>query len=151
MSATHSYGQAFSVIRSLGLSADQREEMFRRMVFNVVARNQDDHVKNISFLMDKSGVWRLSPAYDVTYSYQPGGTWTGQHQMSIHGKRDDFQYDDLKAAAKDAGILRGHEKIIIEQVCDAVALWPKLAAEEGLSAKKISQIQGTLCLYLGTT
>lgn len=81
----YSYEQAFTVMRRLRLPYSQAQEMFRRMVFNVVARNQDDHTKNISFLMDESGSWRLSPAYDMGYAYNPSGFWTATHQMSING------------------------------------------------------------------
>lgn len=82
----YSYEQAFTVMRGLRLSYKEAQEMFRRMVFNVVVRNQDDHTKNISFLMDRDGKWRLSPAYDMGYAYNPDGQWTSAHQMSINGK-----------------------------------------------------------------
>ena len=83
------------------------EQQFRRMVFNIVARNQDDHVKNIAFLMDRSGRWELAPAFDVIYSYQPSGAWTNQHQMTLNGKRDDFTLTDFQACAKTAVMKRG--------------------------------------------
>ena len=70
------------------------------MAFNVIARNQDDHVKNIAFLMDRGGRWRLSPAFDVTYSYNPAGAWTATHQMTLNGKRDGFTLDDFRACAR---------------------------------------------------
>ena len=85
-----SYEQAFDVMRRLGLSMGAREQQFLRMLFNVVARNQDDHVKNIAFLMDKAGAWSLAPAFDVTYAYNPAGLWTNRHQMTINGKTDGF-------------------------------------------------------------
>src|SRR5262249_9553423 len=106
----HSYEQAFGVIRRLGLSAETAEEQFRRMVFNVVARNQDDHVKNIAFLMARRGEWSLSPAFDVVYSFNPDGRWTRVHQMSINGMRDDFTMADLEATAAVAGLKRGAAK-----------------------------------------
>ena len=84
----NSYEQAFQVIRRLGLPSTAAEQQFRRMVFNVVARNQDDHVKNIAFLMDRSGHWSLSPAFDLVYAHNPEGRWTARHQMSINGKLD---------------------------------------------------------------
>ncbi|HIZ51540.1 MAG TPA: HipA domain-containing protein [Candidatus Pseudomonas excrementavium] len=93
----YSYEQAMLVIRHLGLPMQAREEQFRRMAFNIIARNQDDHVKNIAFLMDRQGNWSLSPAFDVTYSYNPQGMWTGSHQMSMNGKRDGFMLEDFKA------------------------------------------------------
>ena len=96
----HSYEQALLIIRQLGLSMDDIEEQFRRMAFNVVARNQDDHVKNIAFLMDQNGDWSLAPAFDVTYSYNPTGSWTSHHQMSLNAKRDNFTVEDFRAVAR---------------------------------------------------
>jgi len=124
----HSYEQAFGVIRRLGLSAEAAEEQFRRMVFNVVARNQDDHVKNISFLMNRRGEWSLSPAFDVVYSFNPEGRWTRVHQMSINGKRDGFTMADLEATASTAGLKRGAARRITDQVTAAVTRWPEFAA-----------------------
>ena len=80
------------------------EEQFRRAAFNVMARNQDDHVKNIAFLMDRSGNWSLSPAYDVAYAYNPSGAWTRDHQMSLAGRRNDFERDDILRFAAAIGI-----------------------------------------------
>ncbi len=96
----HSYEQALTVIRRLGLSMDDIEEQFRRMAFNVIARNQDDHVKNIAFLMDKQGRWSLSPAFDVMYAYNPSGAWTAMQQMSLAGKRDGFTSMTSRASPK---------------------------------------------------
>ena len=87
---SYSYEQAFNVMRALRLPYSQAQEMYRRMVFNVVIRNQDDHTKNISFLMDRQGKWTLSPAYDMGFAYNPKGGWTAQHQMSINGKFDNI-------------------------------------------------------------
>lgn len=129
----YSYEQALLTIRQLGLPAADAEEQFRRMVFNIVARNQDDHVKNIAFLMDKSGRWSLSPAFDVTYSYNPAGDWTATHQMTLHGKRDGFTRADLEACAKTALLKRGRAAAILEEVRAAVARWPEFAATAGLS------------------
>ena len=105
--AAYSYEQALTVIRRLGLSMDDIEEQFRRMAFNVIARNQDDHVKNIAFLMDKKGQWSLSPAFDVMYAYNPSGTWTATHQMSLASKREGFTFDDFKSVAETASMKRG--------------------------------------------
>lgn len=93
----YSYEQAFATIRALGTGMDDVEHQYRRMVFNIMARNQDDHVKNISFLMDRRGRWTLAPAYDLTFSYRPSGEWTGTHQMTVSGRRDGFIWGDLKA------------------------------------------------------
>ena len=97
---SYSYEQAFNVMRALRLPYSQAQEMYRRMVFNVVIRNQDDHTKNISFLMDRQGKWTLSPAYDMGFAYNPKGGWTAQHQMSINGKFDNITRQDLLEFAK---------------------------------------------------
>ena len=124
----HSYEQALLTIRQLKLPMAAVEEQFRRMVFNVVARNQDDHVKNIAFLMNQKGEWSLAPAFDVTYSYNPSGAWTAAHQMPLNGKRDGFTLADFEACAKVALMKRGRAKMIIEEVVDAVKRWPEFAA-----------------------
>ena len=95
----YSYEQVLLLIRRLGLGTPVVEQQFRRMVFNVVARNQDDHVKNIAFLMDREGAWSLAPAYDVIWAWKPGNPWLDSHQMSINGKRDGFTVADLRAVA----------------------------------------------------
>ena len=97
--AAYSYEQAFQVMRQLRLPYRDAEELLRRMCFNVIARNQDDHTKNISFLMDENGEWALSPAYDVTYAYDPANKWMKDHQMSINGKRKDIKRSDMVALA----------------------------------------------------
>lgn len=124
----HGYEQALLVIRRLGLGMDAIEEQFRRMVFNLVARNQDDHVKNIAFLMDRNGHWSLSPAFDVAYSYNPAGEWTARHQMTVNGKRDGFTRDDLRACARSAAMKRGRAESVLDEVCAAVQRWPEFAA-----------------------
>lgn len=123
----YSYEQALLIIRRLGLTMDDIEEQFRRMVFNVVARNQDDHVKNIAFLMNKAGEWSLSPAFDVCYSYNPSGAWTATHQMTIAGKRHSFTLDDLKSVAVTASMKRGRAESILREVTDAVSQWSRFA------------------------
>ncbi|GJM23213.1 MAG: toxin HipA [Planctomycetota bacterium] len=147
-SGAYSYEQALLVIRRLELSMDDIEEQFRRMVFNVLARNQDDHVKNIAFLMDKRGRWSLSPAYDVTYSYNPRGKWTAQHQMSLNGKRDHFTLDDLRAVASTASMKRGRAEAIYEQVRDVVARWPDFAEQAGVLDDHTRQVAAALRLEL---
>jgi len=123
----HSYEQALLIIRRLGLTMDDIEEQFRRMVFNVVARNQDDHVKNIAFLMNKRGEWSLSPAFDVCYAYNPSGAWTATHQMTIAGKRDGFTLDDFRSVASTASMKRGRAESILREVAGAVSQWPDFA------------------------
>ncbi len=142
----YSYEQAFDVIKRLGLSMRAREQQFRRMIFNVVARNQDDHVKNIAFLMDKAGAWSLSPAFDVTYAYNPTGLWTNRHQMTINGKTDDFTREDLKAVAQMAGLKRGRPEAILTEVMDTVKEWPRCAETAGVPGSQRDKITRTLRL-----
>lgn len=142
----YSYEQAFQVMRRLRLPYSQAEEMYRRMVFNVIARNQDDHTKNISFLMDKHGTWSLSPAYDMSWSYNPKGAWTSMHQMSVNNKWDDITRDDLLAVAKNVNIKHAGE--IIEQVKDGVSKWSTFATEQGIPQDMIKAIDSTLLLKL---
>lgn len=137
----YSYEQAFQVMRQLHLPYSQALEMFRRMVFNVVSRNQDDHTKNISFLMTPDGKWQLSPAYDVTWAYNPTGEWTSQHQMSINGKWTDITRSDLMIVASSMHINRPDE--IIEQVQDAVAAWPEAARKAEIPDDTMRAIQQT--------
>jgi len=137
----YSYEQAFQIMRELKLPHSDAEQQFRRMVFNVVARNQDDHTKNITFLMDKSGQWHLSPAYDVIYSYNPGGDYTSKHQMSINGKRDDFFKDDLILLGKEINIKFIDR--IIDDIVEVVSNWPKLAKDAGVEASSIKSIGKT--------
>jgi serine/threonine-protein kinase HipA len=117
------------------------EEQFRRMSFNIIARNQDDHVKNIAFLMDKAGRWSLAPAFDVTYSFNPTGAWTASHQMTMNGKRDGFTLDDFSACAKNALMKRGRAKLIVEEVRAAVAEWPDYAEQARVTGEWRRQIQ----------
>ncbi|MBL4810069.1 MAG: type II toxin-antitoxin system HipA family toxin [Phycisphaerales bacterium] len=136
----HSYEQAMLVIRKLGLAMDDIEEQFRRMVFNVIARNQDDHVKNIAFLMDKQGKWSLSPAFDVMYSYNPSGRWTSKHQMSLNGKRSGFTMGDFKAVAETVSMKRGLAESIVGEVKEVVEQWHEFASQAGVSTKQADQI-----------
>jgi serine/threonine-protein kinase HipA len=144
----HSYEQAFQVIRRLGLSRSAFEQQFLRMAFNVVARNQDDHVKNIAFLMDRDGRWSLSPAFDLVYAYNPAGRWTAQHQMSINGKRDGFTVEDLRRVAEMASMKRGRVEEILARVSEAVRDWPELAASVGINDDRAEQIARTHRLNL---
>lgn len=120
---SYSYEQGFQILRQLKLPYLQSEELFRRMVFNVAARNQDDHTKNIAFLMNEKSEWQLSPAYDLTYAYDPKNKWMKSHQMSINGKRDDIQRKDILDLAKKMNIK--HPEDIIEQVLSALSKWKK--------------------------
>lgn len=142
----YSYEQAFQVMRRLRLPYGQAEQMFRRMVFNVIARNQDDHTKNISFLMDKTGTWKLSPAYDMSWAYNPKGEWTSHHQMSINNKWDNITRADLMAVAEAMHIKKAGN--IIDETCDAVSMWPTIAKEYEIPSNIITKIDNTL-LYRG--
>ncbi len=125
----YAYEQALLAIRQLNLPMEAVEQQFRRMTFNIIARNQDDHVKNIAFLMDKTGQWSLAPAFDLTYSYNPNGAWTASHQMTMNGKRDAFTLDDFRACAKSALMKRGRAESIVDEVRAAVARWPDYAEQ----------------------
>ena len=139
----YSYEQALRVIDRLGLGKDAAEEQFRRMAFNIVARNQDDHVKNIAFLMDRAGRWWLSPAFDVTYSYNPAGRWTGAHQMTLNGKRDGFEIDDFVACGRNASLKRGRATAILRDVQGAVSRWREFAEEAGVPDDTTRRIGAT--------
>jgi serine/threonine-protein kinase HipA len=116
------------------------------MIFNVLARNQDDHVKNIAFLMDQMGAWSLSPAFDVTYAHNPAGLWTSRHQMTINGKAEDFTRADFEAVAQVAGLKRGRAQAILGEVMDAVKEWPRYAKTVGVRAPQRDAISRTLRL-----
>lgn len=140
------YEQAFATIRALGLGQDTLDQQFRRAVFNIVARNQDDHVKNIAFLMDRTGQWRLAPAFDISWAYNPAGAWTNQHQMSLGGKRDSFSFDDLEAGGKAAGMAPRKVRATIEEVTGSVSHWRRIADEAGVRPDFIDSIEATLRL-----
>lgn len=146
--AAYSYEQAVLTLRDLGLGMDTVEQQYKRAVFNVVARNQDDHVKNISFLMDRSGTWRLSPAYDVTYAYNPKGMWTRDHQMSLAGKRNGFTLDDLMAFASTVRLKPARARRALAQVAGSVGRWMEHAAEAGVDPSDAKRIEKTFRLRL---
>lgn len=137
----YGYEQALDVAQRLGLGAGALEQLFRRMVFNIMARNQDDHTKNIAFLMNKRGEWRLAPAYDVIYCYNPDGAWTRRHQMSVNGKHDNFAKADFEAVAKRFSLLKKTGvDLVIEQTAAALARWPQFATEAGVPEQTAQQI-----------
>jgi serine/threonine-protein kinase HipA len=146
MAGVHSYEQAFGIMRQLGFSAKESTQLFRRMVFNIVARNQDDHVKNIAFLMDRQGNWSLAPAYDVAYSYQPDGDWTANHQMSLNGKRDGFTMDDFTACGKNTNLKRRQAKQIVEEIRFIVSRWAEYAESCGVFPDQRDRIHNALRL-----
>ena len=142
----YSYEQAFEVMRSLRLPYSAALELFRRLVYNVVIRNQDDHTKNISFLMGDDGRWRLSPAYDMGYAYNPAGGWTATHQMSVNGKFDEITRNDLLSLAKAEGIKDA--AMVIDHVREAASRWPLLARECDVPSEMIAGIEKNLLMGL---
>lgn len=138
----YSYEQLFETMRMLGLPYPEAEQLFRRMVFNVLARNCDDHTKNFAFLMDKSGQWKLSPAFDLCYSYRPGSVWVSQQSLSVNGKRQKITSEDLLSVAKQMNIKRAPH--IINHVSDTVNNWQNYAEETKVDSKLNSTINSTL-------
>jgi serine/threonine-protein kinase HipA len=138
LAGAHSYEQAFDVARRLALPASDNEELFRRMTFNVVARNQDDHTKNIAYLMNKAGEWSLAPAFDVIYAYNPAGEWTSRHQMTINGLSDNFELADLLAVASRYSVHNASE--IVGAVETAVAAWQEFANTAGVDEIAVNKI-----------
>jgi len=151
LAGAYSYEQALLVIRQLQLPMTDIEQQFRRMVFNIVARNQDDHVKNIAFLMNQRGQWALAPAFDLTYSYNPSGTWTARHQMTLNGKRDGFTLADFKQCAHTVMMKRGRSDRIVAEVTAAVARWPEFAAAANVAEGWRDTIARNLRLTLAAT
>ena len=146
--ALYSYEQTIQTMKRLGLPQQDLEQQVLRAMFNVVGRNQDDHVKNIAFLMNRRGEWRLSPAFDVSYAYDPRGLWTSQHQMSINGKRDAFTKEDLSALALIANIKTNRAYEMLERVINTFQTWPSVSREAGVAEDRIRQIQSTQRLSL---
>ena len=138
LAGAYGYEQALMTMRKIKLSKKEQLQQYRRMVFNVIARNQDDHTKNIAFLMNPQGEWSLSPAFDMTHSYKPGEGWTQTHQMSINGKRDHFTRQDLIQVAL-ANDLKNPDDVIADVIA-AVEQWPEFADEAGVSKQKIAAI-----------
>ncbi|MEM8817421.1 MAG: type II toxin-antitoxin system HipA family toxin [Pseudomonadota bacterium] len=143
-SGLHSYEQLFMTMRRLGMSKADVEQQFRRVVFNLVACNQDDHVKNFAFMMDRKGAWSLAPAYDLCHS--EGSDFTRFHQLSINGKTSDFTKEDLKHLAKYAGLPGNREKRVLEQTLDAFSGWPQTAAELEIPERLQEHVSRTLRL-----
>jgi len=133
-----SYENLFRVMKRLLLPYPDFEQQYRRLLFNVIARNHDDHVKNFSFLMDKTGKWRISPAYDLTFQFKPEGFWTDVHQSSINGKYDNFTKSDLINFGKSFGVKKSN--LILEEVIAAVSQWPEIARETGIPKQEIQYI-----------
>ena len=141
--SAYSYEQAVMTIRQLHLGMGAVEEQFRRAVFNIIARNQDDHVKNISFVMDRSGNWSLSPAYDVAYAYNPSGMWTRDHQLSMAGRRSGFEQDDILRFAASTGMKKRRALAILDQVSASVRNWSRHADAAAVAPRDMARIEET--------
>jgi serine/threonine-protein kinase HipA len=141
----YAYEQVFQTMRRLYLPYPDIEQMYRRMVFNVVARNHDDHTKNHSFIMNQSGEWSLAPAYDVCYSYSLTSKWTNQHQLSLNGKRNGFILKDLLMVAEKSDIKNAQQ--IVRQIIEVVSQWKTYAREADVKPKHITQIQQTFRMF----
>ncbi|MCD6424309.1 MAG: HipA domain-containing protein, partial [Anaerolineales bacterium] len=148
LAGSNSYEQAIQVMKHLELSRQDLEQQVLRTFFNIVGRNQDDHVKNIAFLMDRGGKWTLSPAYDLIYSWNPTGDWTSQHQMSINNKRDNFTRNDLVSFAKTAGIKKHVANDMINLVISEFTKWPDVASSVAVSPENIDKIFSSLRLFV---
>jgi serine/threonine-protein kinase HipA len=142
--STHAYAQLFMTVARLGLGDDALEQVFRRMVFNVMARNCDDHTKNFAFRLKQGGRWELAPAYDVTHAYNPKGEWTYQHLMSVNGKFDGITRQDALNEADRFGVRR--PKDAIDSVRAALESWPEAARHAGLSEAASQRIAGDFSL-----
>jgi serine/threonine-protein kinase HipA len=138
--ATHAYEQLFLVVQQLGLGDEALTEVFRRMAFNVMARNCDDHTKNHAFLLEQGGRWRLAPAFDVTHAHNPRGEWTYQHLMGVNGKFDRITREDLMAVARRFGVVGAREALA--RVREAVGQWPAFADAAGVPAPATQAIAG---------
>jgi serine/threonine-protein kinase HipA len=139
---SYSYEQLFQTMRELKLSYSDAEQLFRRMVFNVVARNCDDHTKNFAFRLKKDGIWELAPAYDICHAYQPKHQWVSQHVLSINGKRTNITKDDLMLIGKSIKHKKAAETI--NEISNTVSKWKIFADEVNVSPKLRDEINGTL-------
>lgn len=140
----YSYEQLFETMRTLSLSYPQAEQLYRRMVFNVMARNCDDHTKNFAFIMDKKGNWSLSPAYDVCHAYRPGSDWVNQHALSINGKRKNISKSDLLQVARQMNVKKA--ETIIKQIAAVVGNWNNYASKVKVDKKLSLAIEKTLII-----
>jgi serine/threonine-protein kinase HipA len=137
-----SYEQLFETMRSMLLPYTDAEQLYRRMVFNVMARNCDDHTKNFSFIMDKIGQWKLAPAFDICHAYRPGSSWVSQHSLSVNGKRMNITRDDLLQVAHKMNIKKAH--LIIDQVRFAISKWNDFATQTNVKKELKEAISKTL-------
>jgi len=139
---SYSYEQLFQTMRELKLTYPEATQLFRRMVFNVIARNCDDHTKNFSFLLKKGKNWELAPAYDICHAYRPDSPWVSQHALSINGKRKGILKQDLITVAKSMNIKKAED--IINEINTTVNRWEDFANQQKVSKNKIKEIRQTL-------
>ena len=135
----YSYEQAFQVIRKLKMSHECTEQLFRRMALNIVGRNQDDHTKNMSFILKQGQEWTLSPAYDVTHSYKPGSEWVSRHQMTMNGKEDNFTEEDFRKIAESIKV--NNWKEIMKETIEVVKDWPSYAKKTDIKINQMEKIR----------
>jgi serine/threonine-protein kinase HipA len=141
---SYSYEQLFQTMRALRLTYPEAEQLFRRMVFNVMAQNCDDHTKNFAFMMNPQGEWRLAPAYDVCHAYRPGSAWVSQHALSINGKRQGITRDDLLEVGRQMNVKRA--PAIVEQIAEMVVQWYEYAKQVNVETKLRDAIGETLLI-----
>jgi serine/threonine-protein kinase HipA len=146
MPGAYSYEQAFQIMRQMQLPYTDMEELFRRMVFNIMARNQDDHTKNISFLMNPGGKWSLSPAYDITFAYNPSNFWLKSHQMTINGKKDDLNLTDVLTVAKNVHLKKPTQ--LIQECREAIVRWGEFADAAFINSEQQAEIKGLFNLLM---
>lgn len=143
-----SYAELFNILRQLKLPVIDAEQLLRRMVFNIVARNHDDHAKNFGFIL-KGDTWRLAPAYDLAYSYKPGSSWVNSHWMSLNGKRDDFSRADFYSLEKLSPLFtRDRLDKVIDEVVEKVAGWRKRAADAEVPRALVAEVDRNLRLSI---
>lgn len=138
------YKNFISIAKSIGCPSKDIRDLFKRMVFNILANNNDDHVKNFSFLMEPNGRWSLSPTYDVTYIQ--GGPWTQGHQMTCNGKANGITWDDIQAVADDCSI--DQPLLLAQEVVESLSDFSKLAKETGLEAQIIKKVSSEMNLKI---
>lgn len=150
MAGAYSYEQAMDTIRKLVKTGTKKalEQQFRRTAFNAISRNQDDHTKNIAFLMNQKGEWSLSPAFDVAFSYNPKGEWTNKHQMQINGKRDNFDLNDFVELGKKADLSETKVKNILKEITEVVSKWENYFQEAKVPSRLTEGVRGNLRLGL---
>lgn len=144
-----SYEELIGIARQLRLSQVEAMQLFKRMVFNVVARNHDDHAKNFSFILNEQEKWALSPAYDIAYSYKPGNKWVNNHWMTIAGKRDDFNRDDFYQFERLSPIFtKASINAVIDETIEMVSQWKHLAIEHDVPVSLIEEVDRNLRLHI---